>query len=149
MLEVNNPISKLVEQLQDNVDLTNIGFFISQGETVNENLNYTPWLGVYIQDVNHNPDTLGTTQRSWKGSISLILVVQATSLKSGADCSSILESYIKKVVGAVINDTTFGNSIDMINKLKVSYSYKNTDSESLYFQEAFITLEVESEHENT
>ena len=148
MLDINYALIQLKKQLEDNSKLTDYEFHITQGECVNENQNYAPWLGIYTKQVEHDPETLGTTQRRWKGNVSLILVVQASSLKSGEDCYRLLEDYVKDVISAVINDTTFGNSIDLINKLTVDYTYKNTESETLYFQEAFITIETEMEHEN-
>jgi len=147
-LEINTPLSKLKEQLEDKSVLKDFGFIITQGELVNEKADHAPWLGIYTNKVSHTPETIGTTTKRWKGEVVLILVVQATNLKSGAACYELLEQYIKEVVTSVINDTSFGNSIDFIDSLDVDYSYKNTDSTTLYFQEAFITLKARTEHEN-
>jgi hypothetical protein len=145
MININDPTRNIKQQLQENVKLEQ--FTVEVGECVNENPSLTPWLGVYKTQVRHDPNTLGTTRRHWKGTITLTLLVQATSLKSGEDCGELLEDYIQNVLDAVLNDTTFGNSVDMVNKFDVTYSYERTESDSLFFQDAYITLECEVENE--
>jgi hypothetical protein len=148
MLEINNPLSKLKEQLEDKSTLKDFGINITQGELVNENPNRAPWLGIYTVKVSHNPESIGTSSRRWKGDIELVLVVQAVSLKGGLDCYKLLEKYVKEVVSSVLGDTTFGNSIDLVESLDVDYSYNRTDSSTLHFQEAYISLKVVTEHED-
>lgn len=148
MLEINTPLTKLKEQLEDKSVLVDFGFTISQGEIVNENPNHAPWLGIYTQKVSHNTETIGTTLKRWKGDITLILVVQATHLRSGAECYALLEKYVKEVVTSVLSDTTFGDSIDLVESLDVDYSYNRSDESTLHFQEAYITLKVKTEHED-
>lgn len=148
MISMNVVMSGLKEQLENSVRLLDLNFNVTQGELVNENLNLTPWLGIYIKNVRHNPTTVAVTNRRWKGEVTLVLVVQATHLNSGEDCGKLLEKYNDSVITAIINDTTFGNAIDKVNDLSVDYSYKRESEDTMYFQESYITLTVELEHEN-
>jgi len=147
MILLNPVLDTLLEQLAAHPALVNKKIQFSRSECVNEDVNQVPWVGLYTKTVDHNPETLANIHRRWKSTPTLVIVVQQASLKSGADCSTRLEILIRDVLNAIVNDTSFSTEIDMVNKLTVAYKFEKTDRPSLHFQTAYITLEVELEHE--
>jgi len=148
MILLNEVIDNLEMQLSEAPDLHGRGIAITRSECVNDNINNAPWVGLYIKQVDHDPNTLATIHRRWKAKVELVIVVQETSLKSGADCSARLEVLIRDTLNAVVNDTSFGTAIDMVNSINVTYSFEKTDRPTLHFQTAYITLKVELEHDH-
>lgn len=117
---------------------------ILRGDYVNMNPNRAPWLGIYRTRVNNNPRTLGRGNNTeWQGTVTIRLMVQASHGQSGSACEDRLESYIKDVLDEVWADPTWTNTVDMVTAMDVEYNYKETDSASIYFQWALITITAE------
>lgn len=115
---------------------------IVRGGYINVNPSLCPWLGVYRRKIDYSPRTLGPVE-SWDATPQINVIIQAVSYKSGDDCEDLLESYIEKIVDAIWADPTIGNTVDMITGFSVEYGYNETDLDSLYFQSAIITLDLE------
>ena len=118
-------------------------FTVERGEFVNENPAICPWLGIYRKDIDYTPETLGGGSDYWTAIMTLTLVVQATNYSSGAECEDDLEKLVTDVIDKIFSDTTLRNTIDMVNSLKVSYSYVADDEETLFFQSALIDMTLE------
>jgi hypothetical protein len=116
---------------------------IGRSEYVNEDHAMTPWLGVYRQEMDYSPETLGEGPDYWTAVITVRLIVQAANLAGGEQCEDDLEGYVKDVLTKILADTTLSNTIDMVNDIKISYSYIAEDEETVYFQAALITLTLE------
>jgi len=147
MINLNDVFDGLVTQLGEHPAFVDQKTTFTRSECVNDNINHTPWVGVYTKHVTHDPYTLATIHRRWKAKVTLMIVAQQSSLLSGEDCSKRLEVLIRDTLDALVNDTSFGGAIDMINNIGVEYSFEKTDRPSLHFQTGYITLEVELEHE--
>lgn len=135
-------ITRAVEQAFLDDPLFN-AFTIERGEFVNENPAVCPWLGIYRKDIDYAPETLGGGSDYWTAIMTLTLVVQATNYSSGAGCEDDLEKLVTDVINKIFSDTTLQNTIDMVNNLKVSYSYVADDEETLFFQSALIDMTLE------
>jgi len=131
----------LVNSFKDDNNFS--GWNVSRSEYVNEDHALCPWLGVYRQSIDYSPETLGDGPDYWTATMVVRLIVQATNLNCGADCEDDLEGYVKKVMDKVVADTTLGATIDMVNDIKVSYSYVAEDEETIYFQAAIVELTLE------
>jgi len=107
-------------------------------DPVNEDVNRTPWIGVYKGGASFEPRTIG--YQSFEADISMRVLVQATSLKSGNDCSVLLDDYVSMVLKAIRKDLTLSQTVDIITRMSVEYSYTETDRSTLYFQMASIII---------
>ena len=118
-------------------------FTIERAELVNENAAICPWLGIYRESINYAPETLGLGPDHWTAIMTLTLIVQSSNLGSGTQAEDDLEGYVKSVITKMFEDTTIRGSVDMINAIKVSYSYVAEDEQTLFFQSALIEMTLE------
>lgn len=130
----------LQEQLQYNQDVAGFlsGQSVGRDEPINEDPNRVPWVCVYKGGIKYDPRTLG--YNSFEADIELRVLVQATSLKSGEDCSELIDDYVQKIVAAIRADKTIGGTVDIVTNLSVDFSYTETDRSTLFFQMAEITI---------
>ena len=130
----------LQEQLQSNqyVALFLNNQSVGRDEPINEDPNRVPWVCVYKGSIAYDPRTLG--YNSFEADIAIRVLVQATSLKSGEDCSTLIDDYVQKIVAAIRSDKTIGGTVDIITSIAVEFSYTETDRTTLFFQMAEITI---------
>lgn len=118
-------------------------FTIERAELVNENPAICPWLGIYRESIDYAPETLGLGPDHWTAIMTLTLIVQSSNFNSGTQAEDDLEGYVKSVITKMFEDTTIRGSVDMINTIKVSYSYVAEDEQTLFFQSALIEMTLE------
>lgn len=118
---------------------------IGRGNYVNVDPNRAPWVGVYRSNVKYEPRTLGAgnTINNWEGYPSIRVLIQAQSYVNGEDVEDKLEGYVQDVIDAVLADPTIGGTVDMVNDIDVNYGYSETESETIYFQTAIVTFDLE------
>lgn len=140
--------ASLQDTLRADPTLAGLGFQsgrILRGDIVNKNPNVTPWLGIFRTGIDYAPGSLGRgNPDAWDGTITLRLLVQASHMRSGAECEDRLESYIKAALDAVWTDPTWSNVVDMVTRINVKYSYKEDDESTIYFQWALVTITAEA-----
>lgn len=143
MINLSDITRALLIQFQNDVDLQD--FIISRSEVVNENpgLAINGWLGIYRSSIVYDPFTIGISARTWLATLNIKLIIQAASNLTGADCEDQLEDYVKRVLDAVMNDTTINNQVDKVNGVSLLYTYLETDRASLHFHGALIELTAE------
>jgi len=115
---------------------------VVRDEYINNKPDRTPWVGVYKGEVISSPRTLG--HNNWEEFPSVRIVAQTTNSRSGQECGDALEALILAIKDAMRNDLTLNNTVDMINGDKVEYGFITTDQESLHFQSAIITFDLEA-----
>lgn len=140
-----NDITKAVETiLNDNIDVRN--FMSSKPVTIGEVINYdpnqVPWIGIYRGKVNYEPRTLGS-MNNWEASPSIKIIVQHADMRSASKCEEVLEDYVKKIVTAILEDTTLNNTVDIITDFNVEQGYIETERSTVHFQGASITFNME------
>ena len=118
-------------------------FTIERAELVNENPAICPWLGIYRESINYAPETLGLGPDHWTAIMTLTLIVQSSNFNSGTQAEDDLEGYVKSVITKMFEVTTIRGSVDMVNAIKVSYSYIAEDEQTLFFQSALIEMTLE------
>lgn len=144
MINFNNITKALESILNNNIDVLE---FMNKrkvvvGEVINYDINVTPWIGIYRGEVKYEPRTLGSTN-NWEGYPSIRVIVQAVDLESAYNCEEKLEGYVKKIIDAVLDDTTLGGTVDMVTDFKVEQGYIETENASTHFQGASITINME------
>lgn len=118
-------------------------YTIERGELVNMDPKCCPWLGIYRGEIDYSPETLGDGPDYWTGILKAKLIVQAVNFQSGAATEDDLEDQVEKIITKVFDDTTIRSTVDMVNEVKVSYSYVADDEETFFFQAAMIDLTME------
>jgi hypothetical protein len=141
--------STITKQIQDwlisdeNLD----GFTVERSEIVNEDANraVNGWIGIYRRRASYDPRNLGTAPNNYESDIEFIVIVQGTSMKSGADAEDCLEKAVKNVLDRVVQLPK--THIDHFSDIEVEYTYIDTDRKSMHFQGALITFTAEVDGE--
>lgn len=138
MIDVSVITQQIVEWLADDKELD--GIRISRGEPVNIDAGQAVngWIGVYRRRVEYEPRNLGVPPDNYRGELTIMLIVQRTSLESGAACEDELEESVRHVIRRVVQiPRTY---IDTFLSASVDYSYLETDRTTMFFQGALVTL---------
>lgn len=131
----------VVAQLESDAALLSINPTIKRGEYINELPRLCPWIGVYKGSVSMKPGALGRSASTFDSTIPAKIVVQASHGNSGAECEERLDEYVKLVLDALWSDPTIGGTVGLIRGFDIEYTYRETESETLYFQWAIINVE--------
>lgn len=119
-------------------------YTITRGQYINMDYEKTPWVGVYKGDLEYDPETLGRGSNSWKAEFEVRIIVQSSNISNDHEkAEDELEGYIKEILDAIMDDKTLGGTVLMTTGVRVTYSYNETNSEDIYFQNAEITLTAE------
>ena len=136
--------AQLVKLLKEYPDIIAGGFKdVERGEYANKDPALTPWCGVYRTHVNYLPKVLGHHSKSWQALLTIKLIVQAHD-STGPATEDALEDAVQRVMTAVLSDLTVYTKVEMLKSISIEYSYDETESNTLDFQWAFITLIYET-----
>ena len=141
MINVATIMIQLQQWLEDDPAFHN--FAIKRSELVNEDpgLATNGWLGIYRRSVDYDPRNLGIAPNNYEGTLEFVIIVQRTSLDSGANAEDILEESVKAVLDRVVQlPKTY---IEHFSNIIVEYTYVETDRKTMYFQGALITFTAE------
>ena len=110
--DVSSITKALEELLVNDQDLEHVT--VCRAEPMNEDPSNCPWVGIYRRDIEFNPRTLGmgSGHRDYRGNI--VLIVQTSSLSSGASCEDELDSLVEDIVDSILTDPTIRSSIEML-----------------------------------
>lgn len=136
MINTSTIMAQIVEWLKNDINLHD--YTISRGEFVNEDagLAVNGWIGVYRRSLDYDPRNLGLPPNNYEADLVFDVIVQRTSLESGADCEDALEESVKLVLDRIVQvPKTY---IDHIGDISVEYTYLETDRLTMYFQGALI-----------
>lgn len=140
MFNFHEIMNAFTAQLNASIDVSNITEAVS-GEYVNEDVNEAPWLGVYRGKVSYEPRTLG--YKSFEATLVIKVIAQASSIDNAPDCEQALEDLVQKTINAITSDTSIAGTVDMLNSFEVDYGFIETERDSMYFQSAIISFELE------
>jgi|GEM_PF-1728375 len=140
MIDIYSITKALYDQIRTHDEVVQDSFNVTHSEYVNMDPDLTPWVGIYKGPVSYDPGSLGRHSQSWDATITLQVVVQASHGDNSLKCSERLSDYEKIVLDAIWSDPTIGNNVDMIEALNLEYAYNNEASESMYHQQAIITI---------
>ncbi len=141
MINVSTIMKQVQEWLQDDINLD--GFVVERSEFVNEDPGraVNGWIGVYRRSVDYDPRNLGIPPNNYHGTLDFMIVVQKTSMKSGADAEDELEGSVKNVLDRVVQIPR--DHIDHFSDITIDYTYLETDRKTMYHQGALITFTAE------
>ena len=141
MINVATIMKQLEGWLRDDVKLT--GFVIERSEFINEDPGQAAngWIGIYRRSVDYDPRNLGIAPNNYMGTVDFMVVVQKTSMLSGADAEDELEGSVKNVLDRVVQLPK--DHVDHFSDITVDYTYLETDRKTMYFQGALITFTAE------
>ena len=141
MINVSTIMAQIQEWLQDDIELD--GFIIERSEFVNEDPGRATngWIGIYRRSVDYDPRNLGVPPNNYHGTVDFMVIVQNTSMKSGADAEDALEASVLKVLERVVQVPR--DYVDHFSDILVDYTYLETDRKTMYFQGALITFTAE------
>lgn len=143
LLNTASVTAALVTLISEHPDVMGRFKTIERGEYINKDPAITPWCGVYRTTVSYEPKQLGHHAQTWKSLLTIKLVVQAHA-GTGQQAEDDLEDAVQRVMTAVLSDLTIGNTVEMLKTLNIEYSYDETQSETLDYQWAFVTLVYET-----
>lgn len=136
--------AELVRLISEHPKVIEGGFKgIERGEYANKDPANTPWCGVYRTKIDYLPKTLGHHSKSWQALLTLQLIVQAHA-GTGPESEDACEEAVQRVMAAVLSDLTVYTKAEMLKSVSIEYSYDETDSKTIDFQWAFITLIYET-----
>jgi hypothetical protein len=141
MINVSTIMAQVQEWLQDDIKLD--GFIVERSEFVNEDPGRAAngWIGIYRRSVDYDPRNLGVTPNNYHGTLDFMVVVQRTSMKSGADAEDALEESVLHVLERVVQIPR--DYVDHFSDILVDYTYLESDRTTMYFQGALITFTAE------
>jgi len=141
MINASTIMAQYAEWLEDSQELD--GFRISRGEFVNEDAGQAinGWLCLYRRSVLYEPGQLSDGPNNYDATFTFNVMVQRTSLKSGADAEDLIEESVKAVIDRIVTGPR--DYIDHFSQVSVDYDYIETDRKTMYFQGALLTFTVE------
>ena len=142
MINVAEITAALQTQLQDHVLLRDFKVSVQRGEYLNVDASLTPWVGIYKGNVEFDPRTLGRGAQNWSAQVHLDIVVQAHG-DGGAAAEDKLGDAVQRVISAMLEDLTFRGTVEMVKKYTVEFTYQRTDTSTLDFQTAIISVQAE------
>lgn len=116
---------------------------VERGEYLNRDPAVTPWIGVYRTAADYTPRALGKHSKSWSGDITVKLVLQVYS-ENGEKAEDDLENLIRLTMDVVFSDLQVNSNVSTLKRVAVQYSYEETESQTMNYQWAFITLTYEA-----
>ncbi len=143
MLDIFKITTALYDQIRSDSEVIAGKFEVEHSAYINMDADRAPWVGVYKGPVDYQPSSLGRNAQSWKATVKLLVIVQATHGGDSLKCSERLGGYEQKVLNAIWSDSKLGGEVDMIVGLNTEYSYNNEKSETMYHQQAEITITAE------
>ena len=141
MINVATIMEQIRQWLEDDVNLAT--FTVTRSDFANEDPGaaVNGWIGVYRRSVDYDPRNLGQPPNNYEGSLIFDVLVQKTSMESGASAEDSLEEAVKDVLDRLVQiPKTY---LDHFSDILVEYAYIETDRTTLYFQGALITVTAE------
>lgn len=142
MINVSDVTRTVVKILTEDPTLSDVKS-VERGEYVNMDPARSPWIGVYRTEVVYAPHTLGSHSRSWSATLTIKMIVQIHDA-DGLKAEDSLEELIQRVMSVMLADLTLREYVQMLNSIRVQYSYDETESNTMDYQWAFITLIYEA-----
>lgn len=143
MINTADITKEIVRTLVEHSEISGHFQDVERGEYVNKDPSRTPWVGVYRTKVGYVPKVLGQHSLSWQALLTVKLVVQAHAA-TGPESEDACENAVQRVMTAMLENLSLSGKVGTLKSVDVEYSYDETESSTLDFQWAFITLIYET-----
>jgi hypothetical protein len=101
---------------------------------------YLGFIGMYRDNVQYPPRALGAGQGNRRQEVTLVFVVKMSNATSGEACEDELEALLQKLMTAILNDGSFGGTVDALGE-DISVLYDSYDKvDSTYTQKAVVVV---------
>jgi hypothetical protein len=134
----------LYTTLASDAVLVSSGVHVQLHELVNENPGFTPWIGVYRQEIEIVPHRV-RFDKPWQATLPLMVLVQAHSLKNKQDALDQLDRLLTPVLTAIDSNRELGNTIDRIVGMTVTPFQRSVGDDEDWFFTDLITIQAEVE----
>jgi len=141
MINVSDITKTLFDILGDNLE----GYEITRNRGLNVDISQPlvqghGWIGIYKETMSYEPLTLGG--KYMLATIQIKVELQCSSAISGEDAEDKLQTAEKEIMDILIENKTIAGTVDMTMSYDIEYEY-NYDIETIYFNSAVITLELQ------
>lgn len=121
-------------------------YMVTHAEYLNNDPDKCPWIGIYRGDSDYEPRSISShsSGKKWRAQPSIDIKIQASSGRSGADAEEKLEEYIAEVMDIILSNPKLSGTVSTITGFNIVYSFNEEASESVYFNMATITVNVEA-----
>ena len=138
MINQNKILEKAIELLEDYPDTS--ATVIQQSSPINQNVNRSPWIGVYPNDEEFTPGRLGSID-AWDRNISFRIVVQRVYGKAGSSGEEAISQLIQHVMTAIMENTSeWSGLIDLFSSVKVEHGFREDETGTVRFRESVIVF---------
>lgn len=136
---------KLKEQLQEWPYMADEEVTIERAEPVNKSSDRCPWIGIYRQQQTLETRTLGLGTGYRRHNITLALVMQEASNRSGQACEEKLERLVSEAISAICSDESIRGSVIALDPSPFVLTYSSYQvEENSFFQETVFTFTVQT-----
>lgn len=119
MIHVNSVTAALHDLLSTDPVLVSSGFHIEEAAAFNQDLNATPWVGIYHGNLLVDPHTVGGN-RPWEGQLEVFLYVQEGGHGSGRDVTRRLNQCQARILELLNADRTLGGTVQNISGMEIA-----------------------------
>lgn len=117
---------------------------ITANEIVNDDINRTPWIGIYPSRNAHSLQPYALGNGSWLDTLKTDIVIQAATLDGfGKKAITELESIVVPVTREIIDSKRIDNTVRRVMDIQVEYTYMESESK-VYFPTAIMTVTMET-----
>ncbi|MCH8074898.1 MAG: hypothetical protein IIC13_18800 [SAR324 cluster bacterium] len=132
MIHVNSITAALLNAMAGDGVLVSSGFTVQEGEVFNQDINMTPWVGIYYGHLDIDPHTLGGT-RPWAGNLELFVYVQQGSHRSGQEATRLLSMAQGAVLDVIDADKNLGGAVQRITGMEIAPFQRELEDDSWLF----------------
>ena len=141
MIHVNSITAALESLLANDPVLASSGFTVSEGMPYNQDLNRTPWIGIYHGSLRMEPHTLGGGQ-PWLAEVELHLYVQQAGFQGDGTISRALNQAQSRVFDVLAANATLLGSVAQVSGFESTPFQRDMAEESWMFSNE-ITLRAQ------
>lgn len=117
-----------------------IGVRIERGAEWDTSEDYNGFIGIYRDSVRYPSRALGAGRGNRVQLVNLVFLVKMSNMTSGSDCEDEHEVLIQKLMTALLNDGSFGGTVDTLGE-DITVQYDSYDAkDSIYTQKAIIVV---------
>lgn len=120
-------------------DSTLQGVRIERAAVWDKEHDYQGFIGVYRESVRYPPRALGAGGGNRRQEVTLVLMFKQANVSSGADCEDELELLIQRAMSVLLNDNSFGGTVDTLSE-EISIQYESYDADDSVFTQKAIAV---------
>lgn len=122
-------------------DIELLGANVERCAEINKDPALCPWIGIYKSMIEYPHRGMGAPDniaglRSQE--TSLLLIVQHSDGKGGAECEDLLEGLLQKILTTLLSNRTLGGVVETVDQFVVRYPQYQITAKQRFMQTAFL-----------